>query len=295
MYPPDVTYSRPQSIDEAISALSQPEARILAGGHSLLTGLKQRSIDAQTLVDIGDLDALRGIERDEDGLHIGGGTRYVDILSHPSISSVAPSLVEAVAAVGDRQIRNRGTIGGNLVQADPGADVPAAALAVDATVTIRGPDDERTCGIADIYQDTTATGWERAAAIGPDELLTGVHIPSDPAIRGAYVRKTHPSRGYATIGVAVRVRTDGTSVERARIAATGLTRSPQRLTGAEEALIGKSLEDADCIEDAADRADEGIDRDDVIDDPNVSAGYRVDILGPYVTAALERVREGGKP
>lgn len=288
MYPPDIEYCRPDTIEGALDELSGPNARVLAGGHSLLQGLKQRALDTGRLVDIGDIDALQGIEFGGDSVRIGAATRYAAMLADDSLSRTVPGLIDAVAAVGDRQIRNRGTIGGNLVQADPGADIPPAAMVADAEVTIAGPDGERSVLIEDLYSAHDPTGWNPAATIAENELLTSVSIPIHDNSTGAYVRKTHQSRGYATIGVAVQIHVRNRTIKEAHIAATGLRRAPVGLTSAETALVGHSIDDSDLARRSAELATEGFDPDGVLEDPNVSASYRVDILGQYVERALDR-------
>lgn len=286
MYPPRVDYRRPATVEAALDALDAEGARVLAGGHSLVPALKERATDAGTLVDVGEIDALRGVDRDDGATAVGACTTYADALDDGTLRERAPAVADALAALGDRQIRNRGTVGGNLVQGDPGADVPAAALAADASVLVRGPDGERTVAVEDLYAADAppATDRDPAAAVGADELVTTVRVPDAPD-GAAYERKTHPARGYATVGVAVRVWIEDGTVGDARIAATGVRRAPTRLSAAETALTGRAP-DADAAAAASERAGDGLDPDAVRSDPNVSGAYRLRLLSAYAERAI---------
>lgn len=288
MYPAPFDYERPGSIDEALTLLASQSSRILAGGHSLLPGLKGRAIDTETLVDITQLSELSGIEWNGDAMTIGASTTYAEFLAHSAVRTVAPEFAEAVAAVGDRQIRNRGTIGGNVVQADPGADIPAAAVAVGASVTLRSHSGERTVPVEALYaDDTEAAEWEPVATIEADELLTAIHVPHIGPGGGAYVRNTHPARGYATLGIAVRLEVANDILTDASVIAGGLERAPVRLEESEAALRDARIDDVGAIEEASDRATAGVNADTVIDDPNVSRTHRMRVLEPYVARALD--------
>lgn len=292
MFPPQFEYVQPDSIDQAIAALASDDTRVLAGGHSLLPAMKARNASPESLVDIGDISALHRIDRDgpENETVIGAAVTDADILADGSLKRNAPMVHEAIAAVGDRQIRSRGTVVGNLLQADAGADIPAAMVAADAMLTIRNGEGERTVPVDELYEDPD-NDHHPAAITNGDDLATEVRIPD--VTGGAYLRKTHPATGYALVGIAVRLVTDGGTIAKARVVATGIERTPRRLPGVEERLIDKapsSLPDQTVRiadpEPAAVRAD-----------PNVSGPYRHQLLESYtgqaIAVASDRVAPGG--
>lgn len=291
MYPAEFDYRQPASVTEAVEALDADGARVIAGGHSLLPALKARSTSAETVVDITELDTLDRIEHDDDRDEtvLGAATTYADILADGTIADHAPMVAEAIAAVGDLQIRNRGTVGGNLVQADAGADIPAAATAADARVDVQGPEGTRTMSAADLYPDiAAASDPEPVARIEPDELVTTVHVPDAAGAGAVYERKTHQASGYAVVGVAVRVWLAGDEIDEVRVAATGLRRRPVRLGAVEAALVGRPARDDSLVADAATKATADRDVDRVRSDPNVSGAYRCRVLESYVEQAVGR-------
>ncbi|MEF8801402.1 MAG: FAD binding domain-containing protein [Halolamina sp.] len=293
MFPPAFDYRKPADLDTALAALAAEDAVALAGGHDLVPTLKQREESPGTVVDLGALERLRGVARERSAaatgvagaLTIGALTTYADLLDAEPTG--VDGLLDATAAVGDKQIRNRGTVGGNLAAAHPASDIPAAALVADATLQLVGPGGERTLPVEEFYDvdgETVCRG---------DELLTELTLHTKPDRASAYVRKTHPSSGYAAIGVAARVDLDGSVVEEARVAVNGLTPRPTRLTGVEEALIGVSAgEDSErpneAVADAADRAGAGVDPDRVRADHLVAAEQRRRLLPSYTERAVSQ-------
>lgn len=254
MYPAAFDYKRPTSVQEAIDALkSDPEAKILAGGHSLLPAMKLRLAAPGTLVDLGAVVELRGISVGSDGATIGAMTTYDDVLNNNDIATHYPVLHQAASVVGDVQVRNRGTIGGSAAHADPAADITAALLALNAEFVAQGPNGERTIAADDFFVDLFMTALE------PEEVLVSIKLPaSDSNTTSAYAKFPHPASGYPVCGVAAVVTRDGSgNVASARIAATGSVLKATRLTGAEEAISGTSG-DADSVAAAAERATEGV-------------------------------------
>lgn len=286
MYPAPFAYERPTSLGEAITALAADDARVLAGGHSLLTAVKSRATTPGTLVDVSELPSLAGVDRDDDGLWIGAASTYAALLADERVATVVPMLADALASIGDPQIRNRGTVGGNLVQADLGADLPPVALVADAVLTIHDEAGEHQREISDLYGEEVGADHEPAAGLGTSALLTGVEFPASDATGSAYVRRTHPATGYATVGVAARLWLDGDMIEELRLGATGLCRRPIRLTTVESAVRGQSIEDAASLATAHAPAD--VTSVDVHDDPNVSGSFRRTILGTVTAAAIDR-------
>lgn len=279
MYPPEFDYCAAESVADALDLhASHEDAVYLAGGHSLLPDLKRGERTPGTLVDLGSVDALRGVERTDEGLRVGALTTYAALLDADEIDAVLPALADALGHLGDRQIRNRGTVGGNLAQADPGADLPPVALAADATLALRSRDGERTVAAEEFLAMDGGTAREDG------ELLTAVEFPG----RGgsAYAKKTHPASGYALVGVAAVVETADGDVTDARVAASGVTPGAVRLRGVENALAAE--ED---VEAAAARAPEDVPADLRRGDPHASGEYRTSVLEPHVERALTTARD----
>lgn len=308
MFPPEFDYRRPGSLDEALTALAADDAVPLAGGHSLVPDLKARRRAPGTLVDLSALDDLSGVEATDERLVVGALTVYADLLAaDPAGVDV---LTEATEAVGDRQIRNCGTVGGNLAAADPRGDLPAAALAADATLAIRSRDGERRVPADEFFRGDGET------ACSGDELLTEVRIPTRASatsatadgapdgatVGGAYAKKTHPAEGYAAVGVAARVEVAAGEVADARVAVNGLFDRARRLDSVEDAAVGLDAEaaandDENPVADAVTGAADGVDPDAVSSDHLVSGAYRLRLLPAYAERALSRAidRATGTP
>ncbi|WP_254533044.1 FAD binding domain-containing protein [Natrinema gelatinilyticum] len=285
MYPPEFDYYRAESVDHALELIADnPEAKILAGGHSLIPMMKSGLSDPGTLVDIGEIDELTGIERDDGTISIGALTNYATIADDDELWDERTVLVEAAHEVGDIQVRNRGTIGGNIAHGDPASDLPAAVLAADATIVVQGPGGERTIDADDFFVGMYAT------AIGDDELLTRIEVPRRPEAHGAYLKKPSPSSGYALVGVAVSMETDGDRIESARVAANGVLDRGVRLEPVEAALVGETIEE-DVFEAAAQRADEDIDEFMIMDDIQASAEFRAQLLRVHTERALNEAAD----
>lgn len=287
MFPDQFDYYEATSVSEALDLMGEhsgEETELLAGGHSLLPAMKSGLSSPDVLIDIGSVEEMHGVSVEGDTLSIGAMTRYDDFLGSDEAREHAPALTAAVEQVGDTQVRNRGTVGGNLAHADPASDLPAAALVSEATLVARGPDGEREIPVDDYFFGMYAT------ALGPDELLTRVEIPSAGDAVGAYAKKPSPSSGYAMTGVAALVDADGDSVESIRVGANGVMDRGVRLEGVEDALTGATL-DADTIEAAAERATDGLDTDLFMSDLQATATFREQLLRVYTKRALTDVAE----
>jgi carbon-monoxide dehydrogenase medium subunit len=236
------------------------------------------------LIDIGSVEEMGGVRVEDDTLVVGATTSYDDFLEAEGVHEHAPAMTAAVEEVGDTQVRNRGTVGGNLAHADPASDLPAAALVSELTMVAQGPDGEREIPVEEFFFGMYAT------ALAPDELLTRVEIPSAGDAVGAYAKKASPSSGYAMTGVAAMVDLDGDTVESAKVGANGVMDHGVRLEGVEEALAGASL-DADTVEEAAERATEGLDTDLFMSDLQASAPFREQLLSVYTKRALNEVAD----
>ena len=277
LFPSQFDYYRPSSVEEAIGLLgANPDAKILAGGHSLLPAMKLRLAAPAALVDIGRIEELRGISVNG-GATIGAMTTYEEIQDSEEIRQHAPMLAEAAATVGDPQVRARGTMGGSLAHADPAADLTAVFLALGGEIRATGSDGERIISADDLFVDLLTTSLQ------PDEIITQIRIPSQGRTAMAYQKHEHPASGYAVVGVAAALTLgEGNRCESARVAVTGCTSKATRLTRAEEALSGQPLND-ETITRAADAAAEGLQ---INGDLYASEEYRRHLLGVITRRVL---------
>ncbi|MFB6298521.1 MAG: xanthine dehydrogenase family protein subunit M [Salinirussus sp.] len=286
MYPDEFDYVEAESVEHALELQEEhamAETELLAGGHSLLPTMKTGLASPDVVIDIGQIESMRGIESDGDTISIGANTTYAEIADSGVVADGAPALAEAAAAIGDVQVRNMGTIGGNLAHADPASDLPGTALAEDATMVLQGADGEREVPADDFFFGMYMTD------VGEDEILTRVEVPAD-SDTGAYAKKPSPSSGYAMIGVAVTLGMDGDTVASASVGANGVMDHGVRLDAVEEALEGERL-DADAISAAADHATDGLDEAMMMDDIQASAEFRAHLLGVYTERALESAHD----
>jgi carbon-monoxide dehydrogenase medium subunit len=220
--PATVDYVRAPSLEGALAALADPEAKVLAGGQSLVSLLKLRVIRPTLLVDIGALE-LRGVVAEDGGLRVGALTVWHDLAAAPELRRPAlAALADCALGIGDLQVRNRGTIGGSLVHADPASDLPAVALALGATLRLHSTTGERSVEATDFFLGPFTT------SLAPGELVTEVSVPAPPPGSGsAYVSVEHPASGFALAGAAALVHPDGSR----RVAVTGVGAQPVALTG----------------------------------------------------------------
>jgi carbon-monoxide dehydrogenase medium subunit len=300
MYPAAFDYLRVASVAEALAALeAHPDGQLLAGGHSLLPALKLRLAQPATLIDIGRIAELRGISTDSDGfLRIGALTTHAEIAASDAVKEHAAALAEAASQIGDPAVRNRGTIGGNLAHADPASDLPTVLAALGATLTVAGKDGERSIDASDFFTGVMMT------ALGEDDLLTSIQVPSAAGRGTAYVKFSHPASRYAVIGVAasVGIGTKGggwmskfkgepkeTVCTGAVVAIGGLVPKPVRCSAVEEALNDQSPSDETFA--AAAAAVSGDLGDDLLGDIFASADYRKAVAPVYVRRALAAATE----
>lgn len=238
MFPTPFSYSRPASVADAVSILKDdPDAKVVAGGHSLIPAMKLRLAMPGTLVDLRDIAELRGIDVGADAVTIRAMTTYNEIRDHEEVARLLPALDEGIRVIGDAQVRERGTLVGALVHNDPAADLTAVALALGGSVHAVGPNGERDIPLDDFFVDLWTTPLE------PEEVATHVSLDRHDGARMTYRKYAHPASGYAVVGVAAVVELDGDTVSSARIAVTGATNTATRLTSVEEALAGKVLDD----------------------------------------------------
>jgi aerobic carbon-monoxide dehydrogenase medium subunit len=253
MIPASFDYVRPASLDEAIAALAGggEDAKVIAGGQSLLPLLRLRLAYPDLLVDVGGLAELRGVSDGGDSLTIGAGTTHYQVVHDPLITEHCGLLAEATSTVADPAVRHRGTLGGSLVHGDPAGDLPAVILALDAVLIARGPDGEREIAARDFFLDYLTT------ALAPTEVLTGVRVPKLGPDWGYRYEKFHrTAQSWATVGVAALARRSDGQVAEARIGLTNMGPVPFRATAAEAAVAGAAASAA-AMRAAAAGADEG--------------------------------------
>jgi aerobic carbon-monoxide dehydrogenase medium subunit len=245
-------YVRPSTMDSAVRALADAgeDAKVLAGGQSLVPVLRLRLAAPTVLVDLGGIAELRGIREDGDELVVGAMTRHHDVLHDPLVARYAPLLAQATATVADRQTRYRGTVGGSLSHADPAGDLPSVALALDATMEAVGPDGSRRIPAAQFFVDYLTT------ALAPGEILTAVRVPKREGWGTHYEKFNRVAQAWALVGVAAMVRRDNGAIAEARIGLTNMGATPLRARAVEEALTGGPAS-PEAIAAAADRAADG--------------------------------------
>ncbi|MFB6130440.1 MAG: xanthine dehydrogenase family protein subunit M [Salinigranum sp.] len=285
MYPSEFEYYRADDVTNALDLLADnPGAEILAGGHSLLPTMKSGLSSPPALVDIGHIDSIKGIDVEDDVVKVGALTNYATVADSEVVQEEVPVVAQAAHEIGDIQVRNRGTVGGNVAHADPASDLPAAVLAADATLVVEGPDGEREVDVDEFFFGMYATD------VAEDEILTRIELPRRGAT-GAYVKKPSPSSGYAMVGVAASVLFDDDgAVSEARVAANGVQDHAVRLGPVEEELTGNSL-DEDVVDAAGERADEDMEEFMLMDDLQASGEFRAQLLRVFTKRALNRVAE----
>jgi len=288
MNPSQFAYQRAESVDEAIALLREhgEGAKLIAGGHSLLPIMKLRLAEPETLVDIGRISELRGVRRDNGEIAIGALTTHHQIATDGQIRSSIPLLADTASTVGDRQVRNRGTIGGALAHADAAADYPAAILALDATIVAMGPQGERRIPAREFFIDFLTT------ALQPDEVLTEVRVSMPAEGHGwSYQKLANQASGYAIVGVGAVVVVDDGVCSDIRVGVTGTAAVAWRAEATEAALRGKQVENG-TVAAAAELVDGGID---ALDDLHGSAEYRRRVTrGLTRRAILEAMGRAGR-
>ncbi len=280
MIPAPFDYVPARSLEEAIELLQRhgEEAKLLAGGHSLIPMMKLRLVRPTLLVDIGGLEELRYIRDEGDEVAIGALTLHSDVARSSLLHEKAPLLAQAASVIGDVQVRNRGTIGGSLAHADPAADYPAAALASEAVIVAQGPGGRRAIPARDYFLGPFTT------ALAPDEVLVEVRVPARPAGAGAaYVKFPHPASGFAVVGCAALLNVERGKVTAARIAFTGVAGTPFR-DGAVEAALRDSPANEEALATAAAMAARGVDYP--LSDTFASGSYRLHLARVSARRAL---------
>ena len=266
MIPAKFDYVKPSSVEEAVRALAEggEDAKIIAGGQSLLPVLRLRLAAPSLLVDLGGIADLKGIRDDGDGIVVGAMTPYFEIIGDNLVQEHVALLAQATQTVADNQVRHRGTLGGALAHADPAGDLGAPALALDAQMTIAGASGSRTVSAAEFFVDYFTT------AIGEDEILTEIRFPKYTGWRSHYEKFNRTAQSWSMVAIAAAVRTEGGTIAEARVGLTNMGTTPLRARGVEEALVGQPAT-AEAVRAAAERVTEGTSAP---SDADAAADYR---------------------
>ena len=268
-------YESPATLAEAISLLSRDDAKILAGGHSLLPAMKLRLAAPGLLVDLGGIAGLSYIREAKSVVSIGAMTTHAEIASSGLLAQSCRLLAETASHIGDTQVRNRGTVGGSIAHADPAADYPAALLALNAEIVVNNGHGERLIPVRDFFTGLFST------SLGTTEIITEIRVPSTQGAKTAYLKFAHPASGFAVVGVAAVVHAKGEQIERAAIGITGVGQNAYRAASVEERLVKRPQS---AIADAARHATDGID---VLGDHFAPADYRTHLAQVYTRRAIE--------
>lgn len=281
MFPVSFGYVAPHSLEEAFQLLNRhgEHAKLLAGGHSLIPAMKQRLAAPRILIDLATVPGMRGVRVDDDTLAIGALTAHADVAASELVQKHLPGLSDAASVIGDAQVRNRGTIGGSVAHADPGADFPVILTALNATFVLQSTSGSRRVAAEDFFIDLYTT------AIAANEVLTEIRVPLPPAGSGtAYAKLGHPASEYVVVSAGALINRDPSgSCVSARVAIGGLGSGPIRATTTERDLQGKPLT-PQVIAAAAAKAAEGTDPD---GDTYASAGYKRHVATVYAKRAIE--------
>jgi aerobic carbon-monoxide dehydrogenase medium subunit len=280
MIPASFDYESPRTLDEAFAILSKNEdAKLLAGGHSLLPAMKLRLAAPSVLVDLGRIEGLAYIRDAGDKIAIGAMTTHADVAASDLLERDSPLLKQTALQIGDVQVRNRGTIGGSLAHSDPAADYPAAILALDAELVARTANGERTIAARDFFTGLFTTD------LRPNEIITEIRVRKTRDGRTAYEKFHHPASGFAVVGVAVVVHLKGGNIQHAEIGITGIAANPYRATRVEQELRGKN---ASAVAEASQHAADSVEP---LSDYFASAEYRKHLAAVYTERALAAARK----
>lgn len=253
MIPASFDYVRPSSIAEAVQAVGSAgeDAKVLAGGQSLLPVLRLRMSYPDTLIDLGGIAELRGVREDGQAIVIGSMTTHDEVTRNPLVKQYAPLLAQATATVGDRQVRHLGTFGGSLSHADPAGDLPTVALTLDAQLHVEGPNGSRVIAAKDFFLDYLTTALE------PGEVLTAIRVPKlGDGWSSHYEKFSRVAQAWSIVSVAAVVRRDNGAIAESKIGLTNMGSTPLRATAVETALIGAEVS-PEAIGEASNHAAEG--------------------------------------
>jgi carbon-monoxide dehydrogenase medium subunit len=276
--PAQFDYVAPSTVEEALSALAEAgeDAKVIAGGQSLLPVLRMRLNAPSVLVDLGRIDALRGVRDDGDAIAVGAMTTHSDVFHDPLVRENALVVTRAIAQLADPQVRHRGTFGGALAHADPAGDLGAPVLALDAEMVIAGSGGTRTVAAEDFFEDLFTT------AVGDGEILTEVRIPKRPGWGAHYEKFVRVAHQWPIVAVAAAVKVEGGTISEARVGLTNMGSTPLRARAVEQALVGKPATD-EAVREAAAAAADGTNPP---SDLNGDADYRRHLAGVLTRRAV---------
>jgi carbon-monoxide dehydrogenase medium subunit len=273
--PTSFDYHRATSLDDALAKIAGGNAKLLAGGHSLVPLMKLRLSEPGTLVDIARIPELSGIREKDGKIEIGAATVHHLVATSSLLRERCPVLADAAATIGDPQVRNRGTLGGSLAHADPSADMPAVMIALDAEIHLRSAKGSRIVKATDFFQDLFTVNMQ------PDEILTAVSFV--PVKASAYVKLYQKASHYAIVGVAAALEVADGKIRSTRVGLTGATTHAVRLTKVEQALSGQTAS-KDAVEKASHGA--GADLNPINGDIHGTEDYRRAMIAVFVKRAL---------
>ena len=277
MIPSAFDYVRPSTVEEAINALRAggEDAKVLGGGQSLLPVLRLRLAEPSVLVDLGGIGSLRGIRLTDDAVAIGAMTPHAEVATSDEVRAEAPLVAAAAAVIGDRQVRHLGTLCGSIAHADPAGDLPAVAVALDATIVVAGASGQREIAARDFFTDIFTTALE------PTDVLVEVRFPRMAGWTARYEKFHRTAQAWAVVAAAVAVRRDNGSIAEARVALTNMGPTPVRASAVEAALAGAA--DLGAVKAAASRAGEATSPPSNADG---SAEYRRHLAGVLTARAV---------
>jgi aerobic carbon-monoxide dehydrogenase medium subunit len=288
MIPAQFDYLAPKTIDEAVGLLAQhpDDAKVLAGGHSLIPAMKLRLANPQVLIDIGRIKDLSYIREDGGQIRIGAMTTHYQLESSDRLREICPLLPECAAQIGDVQVRNKGTIGGSLAHSDPAGDWPAAIIALGAEIVVVGAAGERTINATDFFVDMLTTALE------PGEILREIRIATPSGRFGqSYLKVPQPASGFAVVGVAVNLTRDANGTcQSAGVGITGVASKAYRASAVEQAITGSDLNEQ-TVTAAATHATDGVS---VNGDLYASEAYRRHLAQVYTRRAIEAAASRAK-
>jgi carbon-monoxide dehydrogenase medium subunit len=281
MIPAPFDYVAPLTVEDAVAALASggEDAKVMAGGQSLIPVLRLRLSYPETVVDLGKIAELRGVRDDGDAIVIGAMTTHDEVLHDPLVARYVPLLAQATETVADPQVRHRGTFGGSLSHADPAGDLPAVALALDAELVVAGTNGRRTVAARDFFLDYLTT------AIQPGEILVEIRLPKLGEGWGTcYEKFSRVAQAWSIVAVAAAVRRENGAIAEARIGLTNMGTTPLRATATEQALAGRSAS-AEVLAEAASHAADGTSP---TSDVNAQADYRSHLATVLTRRALAK-------
>ena len=284
MIPASFDYVAPTTVEEALAALAQygDEAKIIAGGQSLLPVLRMRLNAPEWVIDLGRIDSLRGVRDEGESIFVGAMTRHSDVATDPLVAEHAALVTRATATVADEQVRHRGTFGGALAHADPAGDLGAPALALDAEFVIAGPAGERVVPGAEFFQGLFET------AVSEDELLIGVRIPKHTGWTAHYEKFVRVAHQWPICAVGATLKVSGGVIEGAAIGLTNMGSTPLRAAGVEQALVGQQATE-EVVRNAAALAADGAEPP---PDLNGDADYRRHLVTVLTRRAIMKALGG---